>query len=79
VLKSLSSPLNTQWHQQNICCAYNNIIVYFRVDREKAQLKNEIGDLQDQLANASKKGVSSYILYGDLLFVFNVVNYKFLP
>jgi hypothetical protein len=29
-----------------------------RIEKEKSQLKIEIADLQDQLSNASKKGVS---------------------
>ena len=30
--------------------------LYYRVEREKQQLKSEIGDLQDQMSNMSKKG-----------------------
>ena len=43
-----------------ICSSFvkqNVFVIYCRIEKEKSQLKNEIADMQDQLANASKKGV----------------------
>ena len=34
----------------------------YRVEKEKAQLKSEIADLQDQVVNVSKKGVSVILM-----------------